>query len=305
MAAACSNIMNTITDTKRITKAEKAKKSADAEFVISTNTRQHSSSLREIWRYRELLQLLIRRDFISAYKQTVLGPLWFFIQPVMTSLVFTVVFGQIAKLSTDTLPPFIFYMSGIIVWSFFSNCVTKTSYTFLGNTSVFNKIYFPRIIAPISQIFTNLLNFLVQFGILTAFVLYFIFRGAPIHPNYKLIILPVVLVQIMVLGLGIGCIIAALTVRYRDLNMAVGFSLQLWMYASCIFYPRSIVPEKFQWLMTLNPMASIIECFRYTFLGIGQVEIYQWAISGGLTLLTGLIGFWMFVKSEGTFTDSI
>jgi len=275
------------------------------EYEVSAERTVSSSRLKDIWNYRELLFLLIKRDFISGYKQTVLGPLWFIIQPVMTALIFSFVFGKIANLPTDKLPPFIFYMSGTIVWSFFANCVTKTSYTFIGNTALFQKVYFPRMVVPISLIVTNLLNFLIQLMILIVFMIIFIVRGAPIDPNYKVIILPAILLQVVLLGLGLGCIISSLTVRYRDLNMAVGFGMQLWMYASCVFFPRSMVPPEYQWVLTLNPMVSIIECFRYTLLGVGQVEIYQWLISVAITLLIAVTGLWMFRRSEGTFTDSV
>lgn len=273
-------------------------------YVVRANRPMHSSSFKDIWAYRELLFLLIRRDFISAYKQTALGPLWFVVQPVANALVFTLVFGLFVGLPTGAVPPFIFFMAGTIIWSLFANSVNKVSSTFISSTSLFQKVYFPRLIIPLSLIFTNLLNFLVQLLIFFVFVLIFWLRGSPIELSAKILLLPIVWFQAMTLGLGVGCIIASWTVRYRDLQMAVGFGMQLWMYGSCVIYPRSAVPEHLQWLLTLNPMAAIVECFRNAILG-GRLDWVSWGISLIVTLLIAIIGIWLFGKSEGTATDSV
>ena len=202
-----------------------------------------SSNPKELWAYRELFLLLVKRDFVAVYKQTVLGPLWFFVQPFLASLVFMVVFGQIARLPTTDLPPLVFYMSGIIAWSFFSNCLSQVAATFLGSGALFRKIYFPRLIVPLSQITMNMLNFFAQFLVLLAVIAFFELSGRRIELGIKLLALPLVMGVMAVLALGIGCLIAAATVKYRDLNIIVGYTLNLGMYGGLVIYPRSAAPQ--------------------------------------------------------------
>jgi lipopolysaccharide transport system permease protein len=264
-----------------------------------------SSHPKEIWAFRELFLLLVKRDFVAVYKQTVLGPLWFFVQPFLASLVFMVVFGQIARLPTTELPPLVFYMSGIIAWSFFSNCLSQVAATFLGSGALFRKIYFPRLIVPLSQITMNMLNFVAQFLVLLAVIAVFEMNGRRIELGIKLLALPLVIGVMAVLALGIGCLIAAATVKYRDLNIIVGYTLNLWMYGSLVIYPRSAVPPNLLWLLALNPMASLIECYRSSIFGTEHTEVQPAIIATAITLVVVVAGLWCFAKAEGTFTDSI
>ncbi len=264
-----------------------------------------SSNPNELWAFRELFLLLVKRDFVAVYKQTVLGPLWFFVQPFLASLVFMVVFGQIARLPTTELPPLVFYMSGIIAWSFFSNCLSQVAATFLGSGPLFRKIYFPRLIVPLSQITMNMLNFVAQFLVLLAVIAFFELRGVRIELGIKLLALPLVIGVMALLALGIGCLIAAATVKYRDLNIIVGYTLNLWMYGSLVIYPRSAVPPNLLWLLALNPMASLIECYRSSIFGTEHTEVQPAIIATAITLILLVAGLWCFARAEGTFTDSI
>ena len=261
--------------------------------------------LRELWKYRDLILLSVRRDFIAVHKQTIMGPLWYFIQPLISTVVFQIVFGNIAKIPTDDIPPFLFYMSGIVIWYYFSACLSRTSSVFTSNAGLFTKVYFPRLAIPIAVIISNAWQFVVQLLIFLGFYLFFLFKGAPIEFSYRVVISPFLIVQTALLGLGVGLIVASLTTRFRDLQMAVAPAIQLWMYASCIFYPRSSVPESLQWVMTLNPVVPIIESFRFAMMGRGQVEIYQWLISLGITAVVLLIGLIEFSRSEKTMVDTL
>jgi lipopolysaccharide transport system permease protein len=261
--------------------------------------------LLEIWRYRDLIALTIWRDFVSLHKQTIFGPFWYFVQPLISTVVYQVVFGSIARLPTNSIPPFLFYMSGIVIWYYFSACVSKTSNTFSANSALFTKVYFPRLAIPIAQCISNIWQFLIQLLIFLGFYIYFLTKGAPIHASYRIIIIPFLIFQTALLGLGIGILISALSTRFRDLQVAVAPMLQLWMYASCIFYPRSMVPDYLQWLMTLNPIVPIIESFRFALMGQGQVEIYQWLTSLAITIAIFLLGVMEFGRSEKTFADTI
>jgi lipopolysaccharide transport system permease protein len=273
-------------------------------YVVDA-TKLLSADPRELWTYRELFLLLVKRDFVAVYKQTVLGPLWFFVQPFLASLVFMIVFGQIARLPTTNLPPLVFYMSGIIAWNFFSNCLTQVAATFLGSGGLFRKIYFPRLIVPLSQITMNMLNFFAQFLVLLAVIAFYELRGIRIELGIKLLALPLVLGVMALLALGIGCLIAAATVRYRDLNIIVGYTLNLWMCGSLIIYPRSAVPPNLLWLLALNPMASLIECYRSSIFGTEHTEVQPAIIASTITLIVAVAGLWCFAKAEGTFTDSV
>jgi lipopolysaccharide transport system permease protein len=264
-----------------------------------------SSHPGELWAYRELYLLLVKRDFVAAYKQTLLGPLWFFVQPFLASLVFMVVFGQIARLPTTDLPPFVFYMSGIIAWNFFSNCLSQVSSTFLSSGGLFRKIYFPRLIVPFSQISMNFLNFIAQLLVLFAVIAYYELSGRRIDIGPKILALPGIILAMALLALGLGCLIASATVKYRDLNIVVGYTLQLWMFGSFVIYPRSMVPDNLQWLMNLNPMASFIECYRSSLFGTEHAQTQPAIIACAMTLILLVAGLWCFTRAEGTFTDSI
>jgi lipopolysaccharide transport system permease protein len=264
-----------------------------------------SSHPKELWAYRELFLLLVKRDFVAAYKQTVLGPLWFFVQPFLASLVFMVVFGQIARLPTTELPPLVFYMSGIIAWNFFANCLIQVSQTFLASGALFRKIYFPRLIAPLSQISMNTLNFFAQLLVLFVVIAFYEVSGRRIEIGPKIFALPGIVLAMALLALGLGCLIASATVKYRDLNMVVGYTVNLWMFASFVIYPRSMVPDNLQWLMNLNPMASLIECYRSSLFGTEHAQILPALIAVGMIVVVLIAGIWCFMAAEGTFTDSI
>jgi lipopolysaccharide transport system permease protein len=262
-------------------------------------------SLKELWRYRDLIALFVRRDFIAVYKQTILGPLWFLLQPLFTTIVFTVVFGRIAKIPTDGLPQMLFYMAGIILWNYFSSCLTTTSNTFITNAGIFGKVYFPRLTVPVSVITVNLMTFFIQFFLFLGFLSYFYIRGASIHPSAWILLTPFLLIQMGVLGLGIGILVSSLTTRYRDLTFVVGFGTQLWMYATPIVYPMSQIPERWQWLYALNPMSSVIETFRYAFLGSGSLNLQHLAVSVGMTGFIFCAGLVLFSRIEKTFMDTV
>ena len=261
--------------------------------------------LREIWRYRDLITLMVWRDFISLHKQTIFGPLWYFVQPLVSTVVFQIVFGKIARIPTNNIPPFLFYMSGIVIWYYFSACLSRTANTLAANSALFTKVYFPRLTIPIADCISNIWQFLIQLSIFLGFYLFFLAKGAPIHPSYRIIIIPFLVLQTALLGLGVGLIISALSTRFRDLQVGVAPLIQLWMYASCIFYPRSIVPEYLQWIMTLNPVVPIIEGFRFALMGQGQVEIWQWLSSLTITILLLITGLIEFGRAEKTFADTI
>ena len=262
-------------------------------------------NLPELWSYRDLIILFVRRDFVAFYKQTILGPLWFLIQPLFTTIVFTIVFGKIAKIPTDGLPQMLFYMAGITVWNYFSNCLNQTSNTFVTNAGIFGKVYFPRLTVPISVVITNMITFAIQFGLFLVFLGYFYYEGASVQPNSCILLMPLLLIQMAVLGLGMGIIISSLTTKYRDLAFAVGFGVQLWMYATPIVYPMSQIPVNWQWLIALNPMTAIVETFRYAFLGAGSIELWISGLSIGITIMILAIGIALFSKIEKTFMDTV
>jgi lipopolysaccharide transport system permease protein len=264
-----------------------------------------SSDPKELWAYRELFLVLVKRDFVAVYKQTVLGPLWFFVQPFLASLVFMVVFGQIARLPTTALPPLVFYMSGIIAWGFFSNCLSQVAATFLTSGALFRKIYFPRLIVPLSQITMNFLNFIPQLLVLFVVIAYYDFTGTKIDIGPKILALPGILLAMALLALGLGCLIAAATVKYRDLHMVVGYTINLWMFGSFVIFPRSLVPDNLQWLMNLNPMASFIECYRSSLFGTEHALTQPAIIACIMTVILLVAGLWCFTRAEGSFTDSI
>jgi lipopolysaccharide transport system permease protein len=243
---------------------------------------------------------------VAVYKQTILGPLWYLIQPLLTTLTFTVIFGNIASLPTDGLPQFLFYMSGTVVWGYFAACLTKTSETFVQNANLFGKVYFPRMAVPVSILLSNLITFLIQFGMFLVFVGYFALRGTAIQLNWLWIALsPILMLMMAGLGLGFGIIISSLTTKYRDLRFLVQFGVQLLMYATPVIYPVSAIPERFQWIILANPMTPIVEAFRYAFLGAGTVDTSHLLYSFGFMLVVVVIGSIIFNRVEQTFMDTV
>ncbi len=275
------------------------------DMVIKPKTGWFDLHLGELWRYRDLIVMFVKRDFVTLYKQTILGPLWFIIQPLFTTLVFTIIFGKVAKIPTDNIPPFLFYMSGNVAWGYFATCLGKTSDTFNSNAAIFGKVYFPRLTVPLSTVISSLLQFGIQFVLFLGFYFYFIVQGAPIFPKMWIFGLPVLLLQMALLGFGIGVLISSMTTKYKDLRFAMQFMIQLWMYATPIVYPLSQVPD---WLIpwyVLNPMVAIVESFRYAFLGSGVIQWSYVGISWLVTLLLLFVGVVLFSRVEKTFMDTV
>jgi lipopolysaccharide transport system permease protein len=275
------------------------------DMVIEPPKGWFSLHLGDLIRYRDLVGLFVRRDFVATYKQTVLGPLWHLIQPLLTTLMFTVVFGRIAGLPTDDVPQFVFYMAGTTVWTYFANCLTRTSNTFIANARIFGKVYFPRMTVPVSVVLSQLIAFAIQFLFFTLVYGWFWWRGAPMRPNAALALLPLLLAMMAGLGLGFGVIISSLTTKYRDLQVLVHFGVQLWMYATPVIYPLSTMSDKYRWLIVANPMTSIVETFRYGFFGTGVFSWAYLAYSAGFTVVLLLVGLALFNRVERTFMDTV
>lgn len=283
----------------------KSKPYADQVVTITSRKPLIDIPLGELWQYRDLMLLMIRRDIISTHKQTVLGPLWLLLQPIISTMIYALIFGSFANLPTDGIPKFLFYMSGIVLWYYFSNVLSRVSNTFSANSAIFSKVYFPRLCAPLAQGVGTLALFIPQLLMFLCFYLFFWWKGAPISMNYRVVIVPFLLLEIAMLGIGVGCIIAALTTKFKDLQMAVAPSIQLWMYASCIFYPRSMVPDQYQWMMSLNPVVSIVEAFRFAVMGQGEVEFLQWAIGAAVATVVFIIGISLLGRAARTVVDTI
>jgi lipopolysaccharide transport system permease protein len=258
-----------------------------------------------IWRYRDLIWLFVRRDFVAQYKQTVLGPLWFFIQPLFTSLVFTVVFGKIAKIPTDGIPNFLFFLAGSVCWGYFAESLNKSSSTFIDNAHIFGKVYFPRLVIPLAIVISNIFKFLLQFGLFLAFWIYFYQAGAEISITRWALLLPFLILQMALLGIGCGILVSSLTTKYRDLSLVVGFGVQLWMYATPVVYPLSQIPHRFRVFFAFNPMTSVVETFRLAFLGTSSISVEYIAIGWIVTLLLLFAGLILFTRIEKTFMDTV
>ncbi len=277
----------------------------DWDLIIQPQRSLLDLRLGELWKYRDLVLLFVRRDFVSVYKQTILGPLWYLIQPLLTTLTFTVIFGGIAQLPTDGLPQFLFYMSGTVIWTYFADCLTKTSNTFVNNASLFGKVYFPRLAVPVSILISNLITFAIQFAFFLAFMGFFALGGAAIRPNLWMLFTPVLVLMMAGLGLGFGIIISSLTTKYRDLRFLVQFGVSLLMYATPVIYPVSSIPARFQALIRLNPMTPIVETFRYAFLGAGSADPLALLYSFGFMVVIVALGAVMFNRVEATFMDTV
>ncbi|MDR1679079.1 MAG: ABC transporter permease [Prevotellaceae bacterium] len=263
-------------------------------------------NLKEIWRYRDLLSLFVKRDIITQYKQTILGPAWFVIQPILTTIMFMVVFGGIAGIKTGTVPQALFYLAGITMWNYFADCLNKTSNTFTTNAAIFGKVYFPRLIVPLSVVGSNLVRFGIQMALfVVVYLFYDIFMNAHVAPNRYICLFPLLLLMLAGLALGFGILISSMTTKYRDLTILFGFIVQLWMYATPIIYPLSRMSEEKQWIMTLNPLTSIIETFKYGVLGEGIFNWWSLAYSFGFMLVLLCIGIVVFNKVQKSFMDTV
>ncbi|RKS01890.1 MULTISPECIES: ABC transporter permease [unclassified Flavobacterium] len=283
--------------------------SQDWDLVIKGHTSLFDIKFRDLWHYRDLLLMFVKRDFVSFYKQTILGPLWFFIQPIFTTLVFTFVFGNLAGISSDGLPQQLFYLAGITSWNYFSDCLTKTSTVFRDNANIFGKVYFPRLIMPLSIVVSNLVRFGVQLLLLFVLMGYFYLNpeeGTDFHISNGILLFPFLVILMALLGLGLGLIITAVTTKYKDLTFLVTFGVQLLMYSTTVIYPLSYAKEKgYGDIVALNPMTGIIEAFRFAFLGKGEFTISSIGYSTIVTLVILFLGIIIFNKTEKNFVDTI
>jgi lipopolysaccharide transport system permease protein len=275
------------------------------DLIVRPNRHLLDINLKEIWQYRDLIMLFVRRDFVSRYKQTILGPFWFVINPLLSTLMYTLVFAGIAKISTEGMPPQLFYLSGIVGWSYFATCLNGTSSTFINNAGIFGKVYFPRLSAPISVIISSIVQLGIQLLLLAAFMLYYSFRGYEIHINWYILYLPLLVINLALLGLGIGIIFSALTTKYRDLSNLMGFGVQLWMYITPVIYPSSAVPEKYRIFVYINPVAPLVEAFKYGLIGAGEFNPGRLLYSVAVTIILLIIGVILFNRTEQNFMDTV
>ena len=262
-------------------------------------------NLKELFAYKDLIFLFVKRNFVTKYKQTILGPLWLIISPVLTTLMYVLVFGNIAGLSTDGTPQMAFYMSGNLLWTYFAYCVNQTSNTFVANAGIFGKVYFPRLVTPISTVLTGLLDLTIQFGLFVIILIIYALTGTTISINPWVLLTPVLILQLAMLGMGVGIIVSSLTTRYRDLTILVTFGIQLWMYASPIVYSLSQIPERFRFLYMLNPVSPIVVIFRHAFFGTGSIPFLSWGISWITTIVVMVTGILLFNRIEKTFMDTV
>ncbi|MGO4819494.1 ABC transporter permease [Flavobacterium sp. W22_SRS_FP1] len=277
-------------------------------FEITPKNKFFSLNLKEVWQYRDLLLLFVKRDVVTVYKQTVLGPLWYLIQPLFTSITFTIIFNNLAGISTGTVPPFLFNLAGITVWNYFTACLNGTSNTFGANAGIFGKVYFPRIIVPLSIVVSNLLKFGIQFFILLCFYAYYYSQGAAIGMNASTVFFPLLIVLMGILGLGLGMFISSLVTKYRDFSNLIGFGVQLLMYLSAVMYPMALIKEKlphYGWLVEYNPLAYVIETARYMLLGVGHLSVWGLAYTFGITLFVFFAGVLIFNRTEKSFIDTV
>ena len=261
--------------------------------------------IKEIWEYRNLLYMFIKRDIIVVYKQTILGPIWYLIQPVLTMLVFIVVFSNIAKIPTDGIPPPLFYLAGIVMWNYFAECFTHTSDTFYQNTALFGKVYFPRLIIPLAKTVSAVIKFLIQTLLFLSVLIFFMLKGSSVEPNSAIFLIPFFMLLMGGLGLGFGIIFSSLTTKYRDLKFLISFGVQLLMYATPVIYPMSAIPERYLFLIVWNPIAHIIEGFKYAFLGAGELSLMYMLYTTVFTIVVLGIGIIIFNKTEKNFLDTV
>lgn len=278
-------------------------------YTISSQHPLISLNLKEIWRYRDLLMLFVKRDIVTVYKQTILGPLWYVIQPLFTSIIFTLIFNNLGQIQTGSVPPFLFNLAGITAWNYFKECLTGTSGTFNRNKGIFGKVYFPRVIMPMSITISNLLKFGIQLGIFLSFYVYYVFQGTNLGINNQLFLLPIYILMMALLGLGLGMIISSMTTKYRDLTILVGFGVQLLMYVSAVPYPVSEAKLKFpEWVVPFveyNPLTQIIEGFRYMLLNTGSFSLAGFLYTLIISFIVFILGLVIFNKTEKSFIDTI
>ncbi len=275
------------------------------DVVITPYRKWYELRLKEVFRYKDLIFLLVKRSFSSQYKQTILGPLWFIINPLLSSLVSTIIFGNIAGIGSDGVPYFLFYLCGYTLWNYFSVCVNATSSTFVANAGIMGKVYFPRLTMPISAVIFSALNMIIIFLMSVITMIVYMCKGYQIHPNGMILVIPILMLQTALLGLGVGIIVSSLTTKYRDLTILVSFGLNLWMYLTPVVYPISEVDGILKQVILINPMSTIVQNYKYALLGIGNFEVCYWFISLCMTIGIFLIGVLLFNKVEGTFMDTV
>ncbi len=273
--------------------------------VIKPKTGWFDIDIKNIWKYKDLIKLFVRRSFVSMYKQTVLGPAWAIIQPLCTTVIFTVIFGNIAGLAPGGVPSFLFFMAGNITWGYFANCLNATSTTFTGNAAIFGKVYFPRLVMPITTVISNLISFAIQYVFFLGFWIYFLVTTDSMQPNLFILMTPILLVHMALMGLGIGIICSSLTTKYRDLTMLISFGVQLWMYLTPVAYDYQIISDKWRTLYMCNPMTPVINTMRYAYLGIGEFEPGYYLLSWAVTLVMLFFGVLLFSRVEKTFMDTV
>lgn len=282
-----------------------SKENIKFETVIRPKNKWFDLRLGEVIKYRDLVYVFVKRNFSTLYKQTILGPAWIVITEIITTVIYTIIFGNIANIGTNGVPTFLFYLSGNTVWGFFSKCFINTSTTFTSNAAIFGKVYFPRLVMPISVALTQLITFAIQFTLFLCFLVFYVFKGS-VSPNYALMPLFFLLVIIMtVMSLGFGIIISSLTTKYRDLTVMISFGITVWMYITPIVYPISIVPDRWRLVFMLNPMSSIVEAFRYLFLGVGELKAGYLIYSSAIAVFAFLFGTILFNRIEKTFMDTV
>jgi lipopolysaccharide transport system permease protein len=275
------------------------------DMVIRPKRHLLDINLKEIWNYRDLIMLFVRRDFVAKYKQTILGPFWFVLNPLISTLMYTLVFAGIAKISTEGIPPQLFYLSGIVAWSYFAACLNGTSSTFLNNAGIFGKVYFPRLASPISIIISSVVQLGIQLLLLATFMIYYSITGYDININSYIFFLPLLIITLALLGLGFGIIFSAMTTKYRDLSNFLGFGVQLWMYITPIIYPSSQVPEKYRILVFINPVAPLVEAFKFGLIGAGEFNSGRLLYSVAFTVILLFVGVIMFNRTEQNFMDTV
>ncbi len=273
--------------------------------VIKPNKKKFDFNLKELAQYKDLIYMFVKRNFTSQYKQTVLGPLWFVLNPLLTSFISTVVFGGIAGIQTGEVPYFLFYLCGFMLWSYFSTCVTQTSATFTGNAGIMGKVYFPRLTMPIATVIYSMINTVIIFVMTVITMIIYVANGMEISIDWHILLIPVLFIQTALLGMGVGIVVSSLTTKYRDLAVLVTFGLQLWMYITPVVYPVSQLSEKFRQIIMLNPMSPVISNLRYAMFGMGEFEWTYWLVSIGVTLLILFFGVGLFGKVEKTFMDTV
>jgi lipopolysaccharide transport system permease protein len=275
-------------------------------LIVKPQVRWFDINLKDLWNYRDLVMLFVKRDFVSVYKQTILGPLWYVIQPLLTAITYSIIFGQIAKISTGDLPKLVFYLSGVTMWNYFSDCLNKTSNTFISNSNVFGKVYFPRLTVPVSIIISNLISFFIQFLLFIVVLLcYYPSYSKVIHPNIYILLLPVLIIIMAGIGLGIGIIISSITTKYRDLRFLISFGVQLLMFATPVIYPLSILSGNKKLVILANPLSSVVETFRFAFTGVGELHWFYLIYSFVFMLVVMIIGVLLFNKVEKSFMDTV